>query len=1021
MTMVFSDLSGSTVLGERLDPESLRRVMSRYFDEMRSVLERHGGAVEKFVGDAILAVFGIPELHEDDALRAVRAAAEMRAAQATLNEELANKWGVRLGVRTGVNTGEVIAGDPAQGQSFATGDAVNVAARLEQAASVGEVLIGRETLRLVRDAVIVEEVGPLELKGKSEPVAAWRLVGVVERAAGVSRRLDSPLVGRERELTVLQEAFAGARESASCELVTVIGSAGAGKSRLAAELRRRVEVEAAVLEGRCLSYGDGITFWPVAEMVKLAADIREDDEPSAAREKIAGLLAADDRGLVAERVASALGAAAPAGSLQEFFWAVRRLFEELARDRALVLLFEDIHWAEPGLLDLIEYLAGWSTGAPLLIVCLARQELLERRASLATPKPNASSVLLDPLGHDDSARLIDNLLGGAGLTDQIRLRIVAAAEGNPLFVEEVLQMLIDDGSLRRRNGDWESAGDLAEIAIPPTIHALLAARLDRLEAGEQSIAERASVVGKQFWWGAVTELSPARERSAVGGHLQALVRKEFIRPDASSFAGEDAFQFGHILIRDAAYGALAKETRADLHERFVGWLEGKAARAHEYDEIVGYHLEAAWRYRLELAPADQRTLELGGRAGLYLGAAGKRALERGDVTAAVNLLDRTVALLDPDDALRVERLLDLAAARRACGDFAGASDALVAAKEAAAARADRRLEAHAHIAQLLLRADVDPSLGMDDVLRVSRLAFPIFEEVGDELGFAKAWRAIAEVHLTACRWGASAEALDRALGHAGAAGERTEVTIIENLLVNALFWGPMPAEEGARRCEAILAAEAGNRGIEANALCYLAGFRAMVGQFEEARDLYRRGRQAFADLGHSFGLAAHTLLSGTVELLAGDAEAAAREYRRGLERLEEMGETAVLSSSAAFLAEALYQLGSVEEAEAMTRLGERSAAEDDVAAQIGWRLTRAKVLAERGEAEAADDLSREAVRLADETDSLNIRADACLARAVVRRSAGDDRDARALRERAADLYAEKGNVVSARRARASEP
>jgi len=588
VTLVFSDVVGSTALAERTDPETVRRVMSRYFDAMRAVLEAHGGTVEKFVGDAVMAVFGIPELHEDDAIRAVRAAAGIADRLRELNEEFQERYGVELAIRTGVNSGEVIAGDASQGQAFVTGDAVNVAARLEQAASSAEILIGEATHRLVRDAVLVEPVASLELKGKVEPIKAWRLLEVEPQVPGIARRLDSPLIGREREVALLEEVLQRVERERRCELVSVLGAPGAGKSRLVAEFVASAGPRATVVEGRCLPYGEGITFWPVIEMVTQAAGIEEADPPDDVRKKVAALLPeGDQRDAIADHLSALLGAGEGGGALQELFWAVRRFLEALAADRPLIAVFDDIHWAEPSLLDLVEYVFGWSGGAPVLLVCLARQELLETRPSLLAPRPKASSILLEPLDAEATARLIENLLGGDAPPPGAYDTIARTAEGNPLFLEEIVRMLVEDGALRRDGDEWSA--DLSELTIPPTIHALLAARLDRLEGHEREVLGRASVIGRVFWWGAVCELSPKAEQQRIPGSLQSLVRKELVAPDPGVFAGEDAFRFGHQLLRDTAYEGLRKEMRADLHERFASWLESKAGeRLAEHQEIVGY-------------------------------------------------------------------------------------------------------------------------------------------------------------------------------------------------------------------------------------------------------------------------------------------------------------------------------------------------------------------------------------------------------------------------------------------------
>lgn len=454
MTIVFSDVAGSTSLGEERDPESVRRVMGNYFEQARAVLERHGGTVEKFIGDAVMAVFGIPTLHEDDALRAVRAAAELRERLADLNEELERDWGIRLETRTGVNTGEVVTGSA---ETLVTGDAVNVAARLEQIAAPGEVLLGETTYPLVRDAVSVEPVEPVELKGKREPVRAYRLLEVRPGTAGRERRMDSPMVGRKRQLALLMRAFDNVASDRACHLFTILGSAGVGKSRLVEEFLRSLPAETVVLRCRCLPYGEGITFWPITEAVREAAGIAEGDDPAEGRRKIAALLAEEENAeLIAERVATLTGLVeATAGDEGEAFWAVRKLFERLARNRPLVAVFDDMHWAEPTFLDLVEHIADWSREAPILLVCLARAELLDARPTWGGGKLSATSLSLEALSDDESEQLIANLLGQAELVDNVRARITEAAEGNPLFVEEMLGILIDDGLLIRHKQPLE--------------------------------------------------------------------------------------------------------------------------------------------------------------------------------------------------------------------------------------------------------------------------------------------------------------------------------------------------------------------------------------------------------------------------------------------------------------------------------------------------------------------------------------------------------------------------------------
>ena len=411
VTIVFCDLVGSTAMGETLDPEQLRLVTQRYFDAMRAPIERHGGTVEKFIGDAVMAVFGVPHVHEDDALRAVRAAGDMRDVLTALNAELDRDHGVSLACRIGVNTGEVVAGG---GDAVVVGDTVNVAARLEQAASSGEILLGAETYRLVRDAVVAEPVEALDLKGKSLPVPAHRLVQVTPGAAGFARHLDAPMVGRERELALLRSAFDRTVSDQACQLFTILGVGGVGKSRLMAAFVEELGDRATVLRGRCLPYGEGITFYPLAEALIEIADLHEADTPEAARAKLSALAGSGDgAGRVAELVGQAIGIGGESAP-EETFWAIRTLLEQLAADRPLVFSIDDLQWAEPTFLELVGHVADFARDAPILLACMARPEFLDDHPSWAGGKLNATSILVEALGPEECGTLVANLLADDG-------------------------------------------------------------------------------------------------------------------------------------------------------------------------------------------------------------------------------------------------------------------------------------------------------------------------------------------------------------------------------------------------------------------------------------------------------------------------------------------------------------------------------------------------------------------------------------------------------------------------------
>jgi class 3 adenylate cyclase/tetratricopeptide (TPR) repeat protein len=1018
VTVVFSDVAGSTGLSEERDPESVRRVMARYFAQARSVLERHGGTVEKFIGDAVMAVFGIPTLHEDDALRAVRAAAELRERLEDLNVELERDWGIRLETRTAVNTGEVVTG---RAETLVTGDAVNVAARLEQVAAPGEVLLGEATHALVRDAVSVQPIEPMELKGKRQAVRAYRLLEVRPGVAGRERRLDSPMVGRDRQLALLLRAFDNTASERSCYLFTILGSPGVGKSRLVEEFLRSLPAETTVLRGRCLPYGEGITFWPLAEAVREAAALDEGDEPEAARAKLASLLESDENaGLIAERVAGLIGLVeATPGGEEEGLWAVRKLFERLARDQPLVVVFDDIHWGESTFLDLVEHVADWSRDAPILLICLARPELLDARPTWGGGKLNATSVLLGPLSDEESEQLIGNLLGQAQLVDEARARITEAAEGNPLFAEEMLAILIDDGLLVRQNNHWRVTADLSTVSVPPTIQALLSARLDRLDEDERSVLERASVEGKVFHFGGVVALLPEDLRPRVSEKLSMLVRRELIGPERSLFAGEEAFRFRHLLIRDAAYESIPKELRAELHNRFGAWLEEKVAdRLAEYEEIVAYHLEQAYRYSAELGPVSDEDKARARRAAQLLADAARRASARGDVRAQANLLERATALLPRDEDARLELLLELGTVAGTLGDYGRAAAMLSEVGDAAAANGDRRLQHHALLELTLQQTFTDPTTKHEDVRDANARAIAVFEESGDIVGLARAWRHLGYMHQWLCEWDAEREAMERALAFAEEGQDEREARQIRTGLVNALIYGPMPVPGALERLELMLRDVRGRLYSVAYVLEGIANLRAMRGEFDEARRLIAEATSLYTELGLPFRVSVRALVSGPVELLAGDPASAEAILRSACDVLRAHGETGVFATLAGYHAEALYRLGRYDDAERATRESQEAATIADADAQARWRNVRAKIAARRGDVDLALQLNAEAAEYLERSDYLDLRGDVLLARAEVLALAGRFEEAAENITEAVRMYRQKGNIVSAERAQA---
>jgi len=976
VTVLFCDLADSTELGERLDPESLRTLLGRWYEAMRGCVESHGGTVEKFIGDAVMAVFGVPQVHEDDAFRAVSAAVEMRARLTGLNAELAAERRPALEIRVGINTGEIVTGDGST--TLVTGDAVNTAKRLEEAAASGEILIGATTRRLVENGAALEPAAPVAAKGKRQPVDAWRVLGTIAGAAPFARRLDAPLVGRVRELALLHDELAAAERERTCRLVTVYGAAGIGKSRLAAELLTQVSGRADVLRARCLPYGDGITFLPLTELIRSAGG------EETIMETVAG---EDDGALIVERVCGAMGTAGAPSSSEETFWAVRRLLETLAHARPLVVCLEDVHWAEPTFLDLLEYIAGWSRDAPILLLCLARPDLLDER-----PRWGGGTVALEPLTERESEALLDELAAEWPIPPAARTQIAETAEGNPLFVEQMVAMLAE--------AETEVAA-----AIPPTIQALLAARLDRLQPFERTVLERAAVVGKEFWRGAVADISPAEERAEVASALLSLVRKELVRPERSAFLGDDGFRFRHALIRDAAYAAIPKSTRAGLHERFASWLE----RHDGEDELVGYHLEQAYRYRLELGLVDETAAALAARAGALLGEAGRRASARDDAPAAANLLLRACELLPTDDPARLELLRRASLALWSTGRVDEASTMLER-HIAAAAELGASGEEWSGRLDLATWSLISGRVGAEELLHVAEQAIRVFEGLGDEAGLGRGWRRIAHAQTVTGRYGAAADATEQALRYARSSGERFEEAHIIDVLCTSLLFGPAPVDAAITRCEQMLLdAEAGSV-MEANIAASLVGLLGMRGSFDEARELAHRAESIYAELGLQLASAGLSQVVGPMELLAGDLAAAERELRRGLAILEPSG---AHGYQVALLAEVLYEQGRTMEAAQHLEAVAENAAPDNVAAQVLWRGVRAKLDVEESP-ERALALAREAVALAEATESPNLLGDAFSNLAAVLRAAGDphaDADAR----RALALYERKGNVPAARR------
>jgi DNA-binding SARP family transcriptional activator len=953
VTVLFADLDAP----EAIDPELLREVTMGALGRVRGVLEAHGATIEQRAGDEVLAVFGIPQAHEDDALRAVRAALELAAPEATEHEE-------PVTLRIGIETGEVLAGLDETGHGFATGPAITIAKRLRQRAEPGEIFAGAAVVRLLGDAVAVEPAAEGEA----------RIVELVEGREAPAQRRRGPLVDRAPELEALRRAFAEAVADGGCRLFLLLGEAGIGKTRLASELAAELNDSATVLVGRCVSYGRGATFLPLAEIVRQVSE----------RRALGELLAGEEHAeLITLRLAGLTGEQTTPASGGETFWAARRLLESLAAERPLVLVFEDLHWAEPTLLDLLDYFAKQVSTAPMLVLGLARPDLLEMR----TEWHSSEGTTLGPLSSDEGEVLLESLGEAKGA---LRTEIVRTAGGNPLFLEQLLAHASEGG---------------APETLPPSLDALLVSRLDRLEPEELAVLQRAAVGGREFSREGVAHLLE-EDAVEIDRRLLAVARMGLVE------ASPTGFRFHHTLIRDAAYGTLPKAQRAKLHERFARWLETGSARS---DELIGFHLEQAYRYLSELGRAELEAEELAAAAGDRLATAGLRAAKSGDGHAASNLLARACSLLSLEEVARRDLLTELGLAHWRAGDLQAVETGLERALGAAISVNDRRAELRARVELAYLTLFRAPEGGTAELLSLTDDAIPIFERAGDDRALGVVWDILAHVHGGFhCRYRESAEAAERAITYYTRAGWPLTPCLQE--LAASLYLGPLLVEEGLQRCRA-LAGDA-DRGGEAHLLVFQAGLEAMAGRFDTARSLALRGRSAYEELDWADKVwANYAPIAAEIELLAGRSAEAERLLEESCSRLRLWGEQARLATQSAQLGEALYRQGKFEPAARCAAVAEVSAASDDASAQFSWRALRAKGLAREGAFDAAHSLAEEAVEIAGATDALTQHAHVLLDAAEVALVSGRPRAGVAPAREAARLLDEKGNVASLERAR----
>jgi class 3 adenylate cyclase/tetratricopeptide (TPR) repeat protein len=962
-TVLFVDLVASTELVAETDPEVVRRRVGRYFDAVSHCIVTHGGTVEKFAGDAVMAAFGVPLAHEDDAERAVR------SALATV--ERVKELG--LEARVGIESGEVVAEDA--DSTFATGEAVNLAARLQQEAARNEILVGPTAARLVRDRVELEPLTPLELRGWREPVQVSRVLCAVDLGAPI-RALAAPLVGREEELELLENTFSRTLRDRRATLFTVYGEPGVGKSRLAREFVEGLE-GATILSGRCLPYGEGVTYWPVAEMVKASAGIADDDPLDEAYRKLRACCEDEAVADLLGLAAGVLEAVEGERSQKEIAWAVRAWVEQLAAAQPLLLVFEDVHWGEEPLLELIEHLAGWVRSAPLLLLCLARPELLDLRPTWGGGRVRATTIELEALQLEESAELVAALTADFDVPVDTAA-VLAKTEGNPLFVEETVRMLAE----RPRGGPER---------IPDTLQALIAARIDRLPPPPRRLLQRASVMGRIFMHGALVHLSPDVEE--VDAALDELVRRDLaVREPRATISGEQAYKFKHVLIREVAYAGLSKSARADLHHAFAGWLTERAG--DELLEIRAFHLDQAARLAAELdgaAPAP-----LAEEAAAALTHAGKRALSREAFRSARKLLVRAAEL-----APTLERRYLAARAAWRLGDFAAVGVEMERVREEATEAGDGVLEGRA----LTGLAEVELNLRADASTALSRVeqALALLESTGGSPLFDALW---ARTHVAS--WLGDGDDFRRTARHAITVAQELEREDLEALVTQALAQSYL-MELDAEQAEPLvrraldLAGRSGSvvgRALALESAAWLAWVRRDV---DETLAAYDEARSIYDEIGATTNEATVKVHLARVVLSQGDIDRAERLLRDAVRVLKGLGDRAHLCEAQRSLAQLLVRRGKLEEAERYALEARESVGPDDRVSVSTTRFALGVVRLAQSRPEEADGLFAEALTGLRTYGMRTVELEVVQELVELMRESGRDGDAARYEERLAEL------------------
>ncbi|OYN82102.1 AAA family ATPase [Mycolicibacterium sphagni] len=993
VTVLFADLAGSTAFEELVDPETAREVIGQYHELLRSAAQRHRAGVTKYIGDGFMAVWGVPEIGAGDAGHAVDAAVELQERFVGLASRLAEIHGVELALRVAVNTGEVVVGTD---DADLVGDALNVGARLESECPHGHVVVGEETWRSTRGQHRYDARGAVQVKGRAAAVPVYQWVGRADATDAI------PFVGRRNELARLQTVFDDALATRTARLVTIIGDPGVGKTRLAAEFIGTLGDDARVVRAHCAVEGSP-AMAPFVDVLR-TRDL-DMDVPAgiAERERILRDLTGMTAGV--------------AGSVEEAFWAGRRFVEVLATDTPLIIVVDDIQWADTLLLDFIEHLVEWVRGAPVLLIALARPELRESRPDLVTVGAWVADALrLRGLEAAATAELAARVLGTDQLPDELLSRLPASTGGNPLFVRELVGMLVHDGVLVAKPGGWSLTVDVDAIAVPPTIQALLASRLERLSSANRRVLEIASVIGTDFSPSALAALAGAGGAEIISA-LNRLRRLDLAQPSGSYAGDEPVWRFHHVLIRDVAYRRLLKSERADLHERLANWVHaGGASVAFESDEVIARNLEAAHGYRCDLGLRDGQTADLALRSARNYLASARRALDRDELGSAGSQAARGASLAVTDSSLRAELLLVGCEAFLSAGDVA-AGTPLVDDLESIAGQ---ELAPWATCYRCQLTVYTDPTRLLDVDARLAD-AIDEFSRRADAAGLAKAHGVRANARARLGRVGDCEADLFEALVAGRQSGDHRQITAALGAAPNAALWGPSPAPKAGGRCLDVVRMQrmaTAAPSLEATSLRCLAVLELLRGRPDKARSMLADARRVVADLGLRHGLMETELFAGIIELMVGDAVAAEPHFRVALEGLDALGVGADSGQAAALLARSVLAQGRLDEAERYAAESERIAGHN-LKTAIAWRSVRAEILSAQGAHDPAVAMARDAVGVGAGTDLVLDHAEACLALSRVLKAAGDGRGATDALRHAEALYAAKDAVFAA--GRAAEP